>query len=152
MYLKVSFAKQSGFLMPVAAFILVVMGLFAVTVTRNSAQTNTATIQEGISIQAFFAAESGAQRGMSTVFYQAGSPTRATADAGCTALNASPEPEITFNVDGLSNCTATLACTRTIDAADTTSFYRINSVGVCGGGDVTSSRSIEVASFIADSE
>lgn len=151
MYRKNSARYQSGFLMPVAVFILVAMGLFAVTISRNSTQTGIATVQEGISTQAFFAAESGAQAAMSAVFYSAAGPTRSTADAACTALNVSAEPEISFSVDGLNNCSATLSCTRTTDPGDTRSFYRIQSVGACGGGEVRSSRSIEVASFIADS-
>ncbi len=142
--------RQQGFLMPVAIFILVVMAVFGTTVARNSNQTNIATVQEGVSTQAFFAAESGAQRAMSSVFYGALAPTRASADAGCAALNASAEPEISFTAPGLANCTATLSCAASNDPDNTTSYYRLVSVANCGGGSLRASRSIEVSSFIKD--
>ena len=136
--------------MPVAIFILVVMAVFGTTVARNSNQTNTATVQEGISTQAFFAAESGAQRAMSSVFYGGVAPTRASADAACAALNVEAEPEISFTAPGLANCSATLSCAASSDVANTTSYYRIVSVANCGGGSLRSSRSVEVSSFIKD--
>jgi len=150
MYPKHFRKHQQGFLMPVAIFILVVMAVFGTTVARNSNQTNTATVQEGVSTQAFFAAESGAQRAMSSVFYGALAPTRASADAGCAALNASAEPEISFTAPGLANCSATLSCAASSDPGNTTSFYRLVSVANCGGGSLRASRSIEVSSFIKD--
>jgi len=150
MYPKHFRKQQQGFLMPVAIFILVVMAVFGTTVARNSTQTNTATVQEGVSTQAFFAAESGAQRAMSSVFYGALAPTRASADAGCAALNASVEPEINFTAPGLANCSATLSCDASNDPDNTTSYYRLVSVASCGGGSLQASRSIEVSSFIKD--
>ncbi|RYZ93898.1 MAG: MSHA biogenesis protein MshP, partial [Moraxellaceae bacterium] len=65
-----SFRKnQQGFLLPLAIFIIVVMGLFALVVSRNTIQSNTAAVQEAISTQTFYAAESGAQRGMQVLFF-----------------------------------------------------------------------------------
>ena len=136
--------------MPVAIFVIIVMGAFAATMSRTTTQTTIASVQEGVSVQAFFAAESGAQSAMSTLFYS--DPTRATADAACAALNVDVDPIITFSVSGLDNCDASLSCAATNDAANTTSYYRIVSVGHCGGGDVQSTRTVEVSSFIQDTE
>ena len=45
--------KQQGWLMPMAAFIVVVMGLLAVGLSRIGTQSSFAQVQEQISIQAF---------------------------------------------------------------------------------------------------
>ncbi len=142
--------KQAGFLMPVAIFVIIAMGAFAATLSRNTTQTTIASVQEGVSVQAFFAAESAAQAGMSELFYSA--PTRATADAACIALNVDVDPIITFDVPGLDNCAASLSCGLSNNPDNTTSYYRLISVGQCGGGEVQSTRTVEVSSFIQDAE
>ena len=45
---------QQGFLMPLAIFILVVMGLLALTVARTTSQTSLASSQEAITLQLSF--------------------------------------------------------------------------------------------------
>jgi MSHA biogenesis protein MshP len=43
--------KQRGFLLPLALFILVVMGVLALTISRTSIQTQTSGIQEMMNVQ-----------------------------------------------------------------------------------------------------
>ena len=127
--------------MPAAAFILVVMGLFALTLSRNTAQTKVSSLQEGISLQAFYAAESGAQYAMNQLFYNAAD--RATVDANCVTVNGSTS---TFSVPGLNNCSSTLSCS--LQPVAGVSYYAIESDGVCGTGSLSARRTIAVSALM----
>ena len=135
--------SQRGFLVPLAAFIIVIMGLLALTIARFSGQSTLALAQEAISTQAFYAAESGAQYGMNQLFYDTGTVlTRALVDGNCTAVNGDT---VNFSGAGLNNCSATISCSFTADAGNTTSFYTLASTGNCGSGSVTAQRTVQVA-------
>ena len=137
---------QRGFLMPLAIFILVAMSFFAITISRVTGQSGIATTQEAISSATFHAAESGAQYSMSQLFFDSGSAiSRASVDGNCTAVNGDI---IAFSVNGLNGCSATINCTRTIDAANTTSFYRIQSQANCGSGAISAQRTVEISAYM----
>lgn len=134
--------QQQGFLIPLALFILVVMGVLALTISRTSIQTQSSSIQEFTNIQAFYAAESGAQRGMKHLFFDARPPTKTSADIQCSSLN------VTYNFtdDGLKACNAWVKCSKGGDAIR--SFYTIKSIGSCGTDQYRAERTIEVGSFM----
>ncbi|MCH7741204.1 MAG: MSHA biogenesis protein MshP [Proteobacteria bacterium] len=137
---------QHGFLIPLAIFILVVMGFFAITIARITGQTAIATAQEAVTIASFYAAESGARYAMNQLFYDTASPiSRVTVDANCTAVDSS---NLTFTVDGLRGCSAAINCSRTADAANTTSYYRIQSQATCGSGAVSAERTVEISAYM----
>ena len=156
-----SIKKQQGFLLPLAIFIVVVMGVFALAISRNTIQTSTSTTLEAVSTQTFYAAESGAQRGMQTLFFP-DATVRQQVDTRCVGLNTTH----TFTVAGLRNCSAVVTCTCTFQdgsscspitatnytAAATvnrlTSFYSIRSVATCGSGNLRATRTIEAGSFL----
>ena len=153
--------KQQGFLLPLAMFILLVMGMFALVLSRNTIQTNNSTVLEMITVQSFYAAESGAYRGMRTLFFPASS-TRNGADSRCAAINTT----YNFNVDGLKNCSALVTCSclyadNTACSAGTaanysitaptgklSSFYKVKSVGTCGSDILRSVRTVETSSML----
>lgn len=158
--------KQQGFLLPLAIFIVVVMGLFALVLSRNTIQTGTSALQEVISTQAFYAAESGAQRGMQNLFFNA-DISRLSVDSRCNAMIASnASNNHTFTAAGLNNCSATVTCrclyqndaacspgtatnySSTNASAPLTSYYTIISAATCGSGNLNSVRTIEVGSFL----
>lgn len=138
---------EKGFLIPLAAFILVVISLLAAQMMRTSSQVSVSATQEAISIQAFYAAESGAQAAMSVLF--SGNGDRAAVDVNCT--NVQPQ---TFSVDGLDNCTAAVSCScvdesnNACNTAASYSFYTIESSATCGSAAVTSNRVIQVSAFM----
>lgn len=137
--------RQLGYLMPLAAFILVVMGLLAATMLRTSGATAISSSQEAITLQAFYAAESGAQLGMNAIFFDTSNTlTSALADSRCTALNISRN----LSIDGLKNCSIVVSCSLSVTGKS--HFYTLTSVGSCGGGEVTSSRTIEVSSILKE--
>ncbi len=154
-------SKQQGFLIPLTIFIVVVMGMFALVLSRNTIQTSNATTLEMVTVQSFYAAESGAYRAMNTLFFpSAGS--RNGVDTRCAAINITH----TFNVNGLKNCTALVTCTcvyadNTACSAGTagnysvaapevklSSFYKVRSVGTCGSTILRSVRTVETSAMM----
>lgn len=142
--------SQRGFLLPLALFIIVVMGVLALTISRTATQTQSAAIQEFINLQSFYAAESGAQRGMKALFFD--ETKRKDMDEKCVGMNLSPS----YNgVAGLSACTVTVTCSATtanytpaatIDVL--ASFYTITSVGTCGQNEYRAERTIQAGAFM----
>ncbi len=153
--------NQAGFLIPLALFILVVMGALAITISRTSTQTQTSAIQEFTNIQAFYAAESGAQRGMQALFL--GNATRQVTDAACANMALAPNFSA---INGLRICTAQVNCRciyRNATACNagnaanylenapvgvSKSFYTITSRGRCGEQQFRAERTIEVSAFL----
>lgn len=137
--------RQRGFLIPLAIFIVVVMGLLALALARTTTQTGLANAQEFLSVQAFYAAESGAQQGMATLFFPAAND-RVAINGRCQSLNET----INFHgVTGLSACSAQINCVcDNCTPTAQTSFYTITSVGRCGSGVISAQRTIRVGSFM----
>lgn len=158
---KSSAKKQEGFLLPLAIFIVVVMAGLALVLTRNIIQTNYSATQELVSSQTFYAAESGAQKGMQVLFYPDAS-SRQAADNRCASMNVA----ISYGVTGLKNCSAVVTCTclyqdntacapgtasnysTTAAANKLNSFYKVSSVATCGSGNLRAVRTIEAGSFL----
>lgn len=137
--------NQQGYLMPVAIFIILILGGLAITLSRFSGQSDTAVIQEAISVAAFNAAESGGQYAMNRLFYSTTvSPTRTLVDANCTSINGA---SLNFSAAGLGDCSAYLTCAVSANLpANTISYYTVTSTGQCGSGNITANRVIELAS------
>lgn len=160
-----SHAHQRGFLLPLALFVLVVMGVLALTISRTATQTNTSTIQEFTNIQSFYAAESGAQRGMQALFLT--TATRQATDGACAGMAGNAAVNQGFgNVVGLQACTVAVICTCRYQNGNacahgtaanyssnsavglTRSFYTVRSQGTCGPNDhFRAVRVIEVGAF-----
>lgn len=135
------YSQQRGFLLPLALFILVVMGALALTISRTATQTQNSSIQEFTNVQAFYAAESGAQRGMQRLFFSAATPlTRTGINNRCTGWTQS----YTFSSAGLQACTALVTCALTTDANNIRSFYTLTSTGSCGASHFRAERVIQV--------
>ncbi len=142
--------------MPVAAFIIVTMGLLALAISRNSGQTSMAFAQEAISLQTFYAAESGAQWGANALFFSAVALTRTNVDVACTAMAGN----INFSVAGLDNCNALVTCACVYSDGNncipantanfTQSFYTITSAATCGSGETDAARTIVTSAFLED--
>lgn len=129
--------------MPAAAFIIVVMGLLAAAMGRIGSQTSVATVQEQVSIQAFYAAESGAQFAMTRLFFDAtGAVTRTTAGTQCASLTGS---SLSLNTTGMQNCQVDLSCQESADPANTVSFFHIDAAANCGSSPLNASRHVRVS-------
>jgi MSHA biogenesis protein MshP len=151
--------QQQGFLLPLALFLVVVMGLLALVLMRSTQQTGMGAVQETVSVAAFYAAESGAQQGMQTLFYN-NDLKRQSVDGRCAAMNAT----FTYTANGINNCSAVVTCTCVYSsgaacasgtaanyAATTTvseSYYTVVSTGSCGVLPLKSTRTIQAGSFL----
>ena len=120
---------QTGFSLPLAIFILVVVSLLALAIFRMNALNQNSVVQEVLSARAFLAAESGAQTQMMRVFPVSG--------AGVCAAQS-----LTFNAAGLNACTSNSSCNSI--AANGQTYYEIESVGRCGVGNVTAQRTLQL--------
>ncbi len=132
--------RQHGFLMPLAVFIVVGLAFLALAISRISSQATESSFLEGVSIQAFYAAESGAQFGMNQLLFDV--TTRAAATTNCTALSGGTT--ITFNlVPGLEVCSTNVSCPLSSEPG----YFVIRSDANCGSGAVYAERSIEASAF-----
>jgi MSHA biogenesis protein MshP len=155
--------RQRGFLLPLALFIVVVMGLSALVLTQLSSQQSHTRLLEFMNVQAFYAAESGAGRGMQTLFFP-DATSRQAIDTRCTTLNST----ITYTgVSGLSPCQVVVTCSCLYgnnaacapgtaanylpSSSQLTSYYRINSQASCGTGLHLARRQLEWGAY-ADQE
>ena len=135
--------RQRGYLMPVAIAIIVLLGLLAVTLSRTTQLGAVSSTQEGVALQALYAAESGAQLGMNQLFYSPASmPTRASATARCVAMNVN----VNFDVPGLRNCAASVTCAPAQPAG--ANYYQLSSVGNCGSGAIAAQRQVRVSAVL----
>lgn len=123
---------QTGFTLPVAVFILVVMALVGAAMVRLAATGATSVAYGTLSTRALFAAESGAQFGMQRLFPLDDSL------PGCFAATT-----LSFTVQGLAGCSARVACTA-LGAFNGKAHYRIDSTGQCGSGQDQAERTLAV--------
>ena len=144
MFLNSLTQRQSskGFLIPVAAILVVGIGVLALAISRMASQAGQSSVIEGISAQAFYAAESGAQYGMNRLMFNVSD--RTVSDANCGSLGTT----INFNAVGLAVCSATVSCLLESVVGDPHSFYTIRSEGTCGSGTIIAERIIEVSSSL----
>ena len=123
-----------------AAILVVGIAILALAISRMASQSGQSSIIEGISAQAFYAAESGAQYGMNQLMFNVTS--RTVSDANCGALGTT----INFTAAGLSACSATISCSIGTVGGNPESFYTIRSEGSCGSGAMLAERIVEVSS------
>lgn len=127
--------KQGGFLLPVALFIIVVMGFAALALWRTTSQSNIASVQEVVTVQALYAAESAIQFGLNELFYPNASA-RPQVDNRCNGLDES----LDFSgIDGLNLCSAEVQCSLAEPGV-----YNLEAEGLCGNGSTRAERSLDV--------
>lgn len=129
-----------GFLIPAAAIILVGITALALVINRIASQSSQASVLEGLSLQAFYAAESGANFAMNQLFFNVSD--RSVADSNCD--NFDDSDVASFSAIGLQSCSASVICQRESVAGNTRSFYTVTSTGSCGDGELIAERVIEV--------
>jgi MSHA biogenesis protein MshP len=131
---------QAGFLMPLALFILVGLGALALTISRLSSGQFSSAVQETLSVQAFYAAESASQVAMNRILFNAAS--KADADLNCASVDGN---SLSYSVAGLNDCSAQLACTIVTNAGEPAGIYQVESVATCGGGKLLAERRLVTA-------
>lgn len=129
MRLKNSKTNQAGIGLPVAIFIITIMGLIAAAVNQMGDTSSQAYVQNVLSTRAFYAAESGAQLRAQSVL--SATPCNCGADLTYTFAN---------TVKGLYLCSAETSCTEFLANSET--YCTIESIGRCD--NLTAQRTVEV--------
>lgn len=126
--------------MPLALFILVGLGALALTISRLSSGQFSSAVQETLSVQAFYAAESASQLAINRILFTATS--KANADLNCASVNGS---SINYSAAGLNGCSALLACALVANSGDSAGIYQVTSMATCGGGHLVAERRLVTA-------
>lgn len=134
---------QRGFLMPVALFIVVGLGALALAISTISSSSFSSAVQEGVSIQTIFAADSGAQYAINRLLFDVDD--KSVGDANCTSINGST---LNFSVSGLNNCSVDISCSISTVSGNSPSFYNVQADAQCGAGDLVAQRSVAVKAVL----
>jgi MSHA biogenesis protein MshP len=128
--------KQSGSMLVIALFVIIVMALLGLTMTRLLSSSSDAVIQEVYGLRALSAARAGVEQQIALAF------PLSPAIASC-----SDTAPVVFNVvPGLENCQFDAACnalTVTDDGLVQT-YFKFTSTGQCSAGDMIVSRTVYV--------
>ena len=120
-------AQQRGAGLPMAIFLITVMVLIVATIVQLQESSGEMEALDVLSTRAFYAAESGAEAGLSQALQDE------PASCGPVTVGA-----IEFTEAGLRGCDATVECDPSGDAV------LMISEGRCGGGDAEAVRIVEV--------
>lgn len=121
--------RQDGLGLVGAIFVIVVVSLLSVAMSRMLEADKLAQSYEILGLKAFLAAESGAQLGVNRLM---------PPDSGGSCRDRT----FSFVADSLRFCTAAVTCNLT--SANGEDFYTLSSLGQCVAGDFTASRVLEV--------
>ncbi|MBB6522352.1 pilus assembly PilX family protein [Pseudoteredinibacter isoporae] len=136
--------KNRGFMLPLALFLVIAIAALAVGLSRSASSVPFVALQEVFSQRAFYAAESGANYGLSHLLLRS-DINRTDGNTACTELSS---VAITFSSDGLENCRAVISCAVQSGSLNDASYYTIDSQGSCGTAPVDASRTISVSAYI----
>jgi len=125
--------RQHGIGLPATVFLISILALIVAAMSDLTEQSGLGFGQDYHAMQAFYAAESGAQVALNRVLVGgqacSGALTAIDFDAG------GPNP-------GLNNCSVTLNCSQV--SVDSVNYYTFLSTATCGTGFERSQRSIQV--------
>lgn len=142
--LPVSLKKQQGSMLMVALFIIVVMGLLVAALSRLVISSSSMVSTEVLGARAFFAAQSGLELGLAEL-YPLQRKTSASDDTATGEPAVCPnEEDYVFSTSGLAQCKAKVSCVGSDDTNAGIRHYYLTSIGSCGEGSYTSSRTLEM--------
>lgn len=122
--------NQAGAGLPIALFVITVLALLVFGMAQLQQSSGEAVSLQIQSQRAFFAAESGAQIRMQSIFE--------AIDNGSSPF--CPSPVTSFSASGLTACSATFDCA--FDSAS--GVFTLASTGSCGNGIDAATRTVEV--------
>jgi MSHA biogenesis protein MshP len=125
----------------ISLFVIIVMGLLALTLTRLLSSSTDAIIHEVYGQRALNAARAGVEEQIALAFPISGA-------ASCTAISG---PTIDFAlVTGLESCEVSAQCTQlnVVDGSITRTFYKFTSTGTCIAGDIIATRKVSVDAML----
>jgi MSHA biogenesis protein MshP len=142
--LNISFAaRQSGFLVPLALFIVVGAATLAVSMSQMAAGSRSSAVLTAFSTQALYSADAGVQMAMHQLYY--GNDDQSSVDAACVSVNGS-----SFNLSGqgIAGCSVSVTCDVTLSNSGDVSLYSVVSQSECGSGDYEVGRRIRAEAYM----
>ncbi|RTE86379.1 MULTISPECIES: pilus assembly PilX N-terminal domain-containing protein [Gammaproteobacteria] len=132
--------KQQGSALVVAIFIIVVLSVVGIALTRVINDAAQGVVAEVYGARAYHAAASGIEVFMADELFPPNDDT-----PNCVAQS------YTFNIDGLDNCEANVTCSEFPLPGDFSgTHFQVESVGVCDIGDSRYSRQLAIEANIND--
>ncbi len=131
-------ARQSGFGLPMAVFVITVMALVIAAMAQLQQSSSEGSSLQLQSQRAFYAAESGLQLSLNLLLPPDGSAGRNCASAPFYAHDFSS----TASFYGLTNCSITVECQPL--TVNSEQYFTLTSRGRCGSGTDSAQRTTEV--------
>ena len=132
----VSFKRHSGSALIMAVFILVIMALLGVSLSRMLSSSSDAIAWEVLGSRALMAANSGGERALFELF----PPGQAVTSCASISTSITTFPASS----GLSHCQTTINCNDFAQPALGTHHYQITATGQCQAGTINALRTVEL--------
>ena len=130
-------SKQQGSMLVISLFVIIVMALLGLTLSRLLSSSSDAIIHEVYGQRALNAARAGVEAQIALAFPINGA-------ASCNAVSG---PTIEFTaIPGLESCEVSAQCSElnVVDGGITRTYYKFTSTGTCAAGEMITSRTVQV--------
>ena len=139
--LQTKINAQQGSMLIISLFVIIVLALLGLTMTRMISASSQSTIIEVSGLRALTAAQSGAQLLLQQTF-----PVSAPINNCDTTISSASDFTAFSTIDGLRNCEFIATCTTSevIKGGETHNYYRFSSIGQCSVGDIIVTRQVSL--------
>ena len=133
-----SVAKQQGSMLVISLFVIIVMALLGLTLSRLLSSSSDAIIYEVYGQRALNAARAGVEAQIALVF-----PISGSASCIATTIDFTPVP-------GLESCEVSAQCTQLniVDGSISKTLYKFTSTGSCTAGNIIATRTVQVDAML----
>ena len=135
--------RMRGFLVPTALFVVVGAAALAAAMAQMAASSRSAAVLYALNSQAFYAADAGLQRAMTSLY--AGGETLSAVSAQCSTVNGA---SVNFTVPGLQGCSSQLGCSQRQSDDGLVHVYSLLSISQCGSGSFEVGRRLAMESYM----
>lgn len=127
----VDYKKQQGGALAIAVFVIIVMSLLSVAISRSISASSNQTMYEVLGTRALLAAEAGNEMTLRQIFPLATSGNPQPAIENCPADSTFRFDSL--NINGLNDCVVTTTCRSEPSPVDQAqnAYYFVESTGVC---------------------
>lgn len=136
--------KQSGSVLIIAVFVIVVMGMLGLTLTRLEWSTQDTLTREVLGTQAWLLANSGNEWGLTHLYPLDGSSGVSSINSACSTLNTAASAAASTLVAATDNRCSKLTISCTALGQDDLVYFKVTSGAVCGTGQNIVQREQEV--------
>lgn len=129
--------KQHGSMILIAVFVIVVMGLLTVNLSRIQWSNQDTLAREVLGTQAWFTAQSGTEWALTVLFPLNEAGTLSELNDNCDAVNNQAASAASDLVSGLPCLSPTIQCSKPASTLpDTLKYYRVTSSTICSSGSI----------------